>query len=57
MSYMDKLIDDLRQNWDIDDEGLAFIRAELAKSFKNGIERGRSERTTAKRTASGSVQR
>lgn len=45
MSYMDDLLKELRTTWGIQNDGaLAFIRAELVKSFKNGIMRGREER-------------
>ncbi len=40
-NYMDNLLADLRTHWGLDDEAVEFVKAELIKSFKNGLMRGR----------------
>jgi hypothetical protein len=41
MSYMEDLLTDLAGHWGLDEEAAAFVKAELIRSFKNGIMRGR----------------
>ncbi len=53
MSYMDDLLADLRGHWGLDEEAVEFVKAELIRSFKNGLmrgrEQGREERDQGKR--------
>ena len=47
-NYMDDLLKDLRDHWGLDEEAAEFVKAELIRSFKNGLMRGRELRERGK---------
>ena len=50
-NYMDQVLTTLREQYGItNDDALAYIRAELLRSWKNGIERGRNPRPATDHT-------
>ena len=55
MNYMENLLRELRNDYGVREDAIERIRAELVKSFKNGIARGRGEGTTPRRTGSRST--
>ena len=47
MNYMDQVLTELRERYGLDEEGTEYVRAELVRSFKNGLKRGRGRESAA----------